>query len=58
LCQYNAVFIAMALVYIVKSGIAPVLLLLLSLALAIGILLSFQMNFRDDFFLFLFLKSL
>jgi hypothetical protein len=51
LCYNHAVFIALALQYILKSGIVipPALLFLLSIALAIHSLLCFQMNFRVDF---------
>jgi hypothetical protein len=47
--QYHAVFVAMTLSHSLKSGIVlpPVLLFLLSIALAIRSLLCFQMNFRD-----------
>jgi hypothetical protein len=49
LCLYHAVFITMALY--LKSGIVipPVLLFLLSIALAIQGLLRFHMNLRTEF---------
>jgi hypothetical protein len=51
LCQDHAVFIIIALLYSLKSGIV-IPTALLSIALAIRNLLSFQMNFKFDFSIF------